>query len=109
MQKKPSLYLDRGTSLGKRERIIISSEGLSSTRNESLRHLSEASLLNIKGIKKCSAKRSHRGCLGIPFGITLSSCSQEHLPTYLDDFFLLFSAYSPKSHNPYRFTYRHNN
>src|SRR5258708_27017087 len=85
MQRRLSLYLDKEISLeGKRE-IAISSEESFSTRKESLQHPSEASPPNTKGTKKCLVKKSRRGYLGTPFGITPSNYSQEHLPRYPDD------------------------
>src|SRR5216684_1463067 len=96
MQKEPSLYPDKGISLGRRKRITTSSEGSSSTQNESLQHPSEASPLNTKGIKRYSVKKNRRDYPGTPFGITPLSCSQEHPPRYLDDSFPSLRAKLPR-------------
>src|SRR5258707_14347128 len=92
MRRGPSLYPDKEISLERKRGIATSSEGSSSTRNESLQHPSEAFPPNTKGIKRCSAKRNHRDYPGTPFGIMPSSYSQEHPPRYLDDSFLSLKA-----------------
>src|SRR5260370_40821756 len=85
MRRGPSLYPDKEISLERKRGIAPSSEGLSSTRNESMQHPTEAFPLNTKGIKRCSAKRNHRDYPRIAFRITPSSYSKKHPPLYLDN------------------------
>src|SRR5260221_9920879 len=99
MRRGPSLYPDKGISLERKRRITTSSEGSSSTRNESLQHPSEAFPLNTKGIRRCSAKRNHRDYPGIPFGIMPLSYSQEHPPRCLDYSFPSLKSKLPRHRN----------
>src|SRR5258708_2444465 len=95
MQKKLSLYPDKGISLEGKEKATTSSEGLSFTQNESLQHPSEASPPSTRDTKKCLVKKSRRGYLTIPFGTTPSNYSQEPLPRYPDN-----SSPSPRARLP---------
>src|SRR5260370_38062720 len=96
MRRGPSLYPDKGISLERKRGITTSSEGSSSTRNESLQHPSEASPLNTKDTRRCSAKRNYIDYPCIPSAIMPSSYSQEHPPRYLDDSFSSLNATFPR-------------
>src|SRR5258708_26896703 len=95
MQRKLSLYPDKGITLERKGKTITSSEGSSFTQKESLQHPSEASPPNTTDIKKCLVKKSRRGYLNILSGIMPSSYSQEHPPRYQDD-----SSPSPRARLP---------
>src|SRR5216684_4651049 len=99
MPKEPPLYPGKETSPERKRGITTLSEGSSSTQNESPQHPSEASPLNTKGIRKCSAKKNRRDCPNTPFGITPLNYSQEHPLRYPDDSFPLPKARSPRHKN----------
>src|SRR5216684_2295907 len=73
MQKRLSLYPDNRMSHKKREPATTSLEGLSSTLKQFPCRLLEESLPNTKNTKRCSAKRSCKGCHDIQFGIMPSN------------------------------------
>src|SRR5229473_6253995 len=85
MRRKLSLYPNKEMSLGKKRKTTISLGESSFTQNESLQHPLEGSPPNIKGIKRCSAKKSRKDYLNTLFGITPSSYSPEHPPHYPDN------------------------
>src|SRR5260370_42044216 len=95
MRRKLYFHPDKEISLERKGETTTSSEGSSFTRKESLQHLSEASPPNTKDIKRCLVKKSRRGYLNTPFGITPLSYSQEHPPRYPDD-----SSPSPRAKLP---------
>src|SRR5712692_7892805 len=76
MQRGQSLCLDKETSLGKEERAITSSEGLSFTLKQSPQTLLEGSPPNTKGTKRCSAKKNRRDCPDTLSGTMQSNCSR---------------------------------
>src|SRR5216684_526898 len=95
MQRKLSLYPDKEISLEGKGKTTISLEGSSFIQKESLQHPLEGSPPNTKDIKRCLAKKSRRGYLNTPFGITPSNYSQGPLPRYPDD-----SSPSPRAKLP---------
>src|SRR5260370_4414789 len=95
MQKRLSLYPNKGIFLEGKEKTTTSSEGLSFTQNESLQHPSEASPPSTKDTKRYLVKKSRRDYPTIPFGTTPSNYSQEPLPRYPDD-----SSPSPRPRLP---------
>src|SRR5258707_15645844 len=99
MRNGMSSFPDKGTSPDHRKRIITSLDGLSSIRKESPRHPLEASPPNTRDTRKYSAKKNRKDYLDTLFGITPSSCSQEHLPHYLDDSSLSLKVKSLKHKN----------
>src|SRR5258708_7575037 len=76
MQKKPSSYPGKRMSPEREEQETTSLGESSFILKRSLQHLSEGSPPNTKDTKKYLAKRSRRGYLDIPYGITLSNCSR---------------------------------
>src|SRR5258708_36207004 len=96
MQKEPSSHPDKRTSLEEEGKTITSLEGSSSTQKESLQHPSGVSPPNTKDIKRYLVKKSRRGYLNTPSGITLSSYSREHPPRCQDDSFPLPRVKLPK-------------
>src|SRR5713226_7838000 len=96
MRKEPPSYPDKETFPEKEGRITTSLEESPSIQSESPQCPSEATPPNTRGIRKYSAKKNHRDCPGIPFGIMPSNYSQEHLPHCPDDSSPSLRARSPK-------------
>src|SRR5258708_6538171 len=83
-RREQSSYLDKEMFPEGRTRATTSSEESSSTPKRSLQPPLEGFPPNTKGTKRCLARKSRKGCPGIPFGTMPSNYSQE-LPLHCQE------------------------